>query len=61
MLREFFAFFICHDNKVEKRAFLLGNEEPDLVGDLAIFEIEYPNLEQRSIFAISDFTAVASS
>ena len=34
-----------------KRASLLGNEDPDLGGDLAIFEIEYPNLEQKSIFA----------
>ena len=29
----------------------LGNEELDLGGDLPIFEIIYPNLEQRSIFA----------
>ena len=29
----------------------LGNEELDFEGDLPIFEIIYPNLEQRSIFA----------
>ena len=34
-----------------KRGSLLGNEELDLGGDLPIFEIIYPNLEQRSIFA----------
>ena len=36
--------------KFNKRGSLLGNEEPDLVGDSPIFEIEYSNLEQRSIF-----------
>ena len=39
------------DKSILKRASLLGNEEPDLVGDSAIFEIEYPNLKPRSIFA----------
>ena len=34
-----------------KRASLLGNEETHLVGDSTVFEIEYPNLEQKSIFA----------
>ena len=34
-----------------KRASLLGNEETHLVGDSTVFEIENPNLEQRSIFA----------
>ena len=34
-----------------KRGSLLGNEELDLGGDSPIFEIIYPNLEQRSIFA----------
>ena len=36
---------------VFKRASLLGNEDTDLGGDSPIFEIEYPNLEQKSIFA----------
>ena len=36
---------------VGKRGSLLGNEELDLGGDSPIFEIIYPNLEQRSIFA----------
>ena len=34
-----------------KRGSLLGNEEPDLVGDSPIFGIEYSNLEQRSVFS----------
>ena len=34
-----------------KRGSLLGNEEIDLGGDSPIFEIEYSNLEQRSIFS----------
>ena len=34
-----------------QRASLLGNEDPDLVGDSPFFEYIYPNLEQRSIFA----------
>ena len=37
--------------KQNKRGSLLGNEELHLGGDLPIFEIIYPNLEQRSIFA----------
>ena len=32
-------------------ASLLGNEDTDLGGDSPIFEMEYPNLEQKSIFA----------
>ena len=36
---------------VVKRGSLLGNEELALGGDSPIFEIIYPNLEQRSIFA----------
>ena len=33
-----------------KRGSLLGNEEHHLGGDSPIFEIEYSDLEQRSIF-----------
>ena len=39
------------DKSILKRASLLGNEEPHLVGDSPIFEIIYSNLEQRSIFS----------
>ena len=34
-----------------KRGSLLGNEETHMVGDSTVFEMVYPNLEQRSIFA----------
>ena len=43
--------FLKKDLKKVKRGSLLGNEELDLGGDSPIFEIIYPNLEQRSIFA----------
>ena len=36
----------------EKRGSLLGNEEHHLGGNSPIFEIEYSDLEQRSIFSI---------
>jgi hypothetical protein len=34
-----------------KRGSLLGNEEQHFGGDSPIFEIEYSNLKQRSIFS----------
>ena len=36
---------------VSKRGSLLGNEEHNLGGDLPIFEIEYSDFEQMSIFS----------
>ena len=42
---------MLRDQGKTKRGSLLGNEELDLGGDSPIFEIIYPNLEQRSIFA----------
>ena len=52
---QFLSLFLWITNQflvlLPKRGSLLGNEEIHLVGDLLIFEIEYSNLEQRSIFS----------
>ena len=49
--RDFTVYVLYNRISFWKRGSLLGNEEIHLGGDSPIFEIEYSNLEQRSIFS----------